>query len=743
MSLPTPDRRSGPFLLVLAAVLSVGTFAQSQTLTDPNFTQSSYVFVASEITGMGWAPDGSNRLFVTRKGGQVRIVKDGVLLATPFATETVFTNSECGLIGMAFDPGFATNGYVYFFITVSGSEQQIVRYTAAGDVGTNRIVIVSGLPTLGANHDGGAIGFGRDGMLYWAIGDQGNFTGTNDNLTSLAAKVGRALPDGSVPADNPFVDGAGPNHDSIWARGFRNPFTMTFRPETDDLWLNVVGTSYEQTFVVRRGDHGGYHNYENNQPAGFLRPVIAYLTSSTTGQSRTISGASRSSGVATFTTTSSDHGFPVGMKVTIAGAGDSSFNGDAYVTAVPSLNTFQIAQPGPNATTSGGTATSLMIGRAIGGGTFFESTSVPTSYRGDFFFPDYITGRIVRADIGPSGLVGAVDIFATGAGSAIDMEVGPDGNLYVATHSGGIVRVVFTATSQGLVLSRRFLRTSEGSAAVFNVRLAMAPVADVTVTVNRSLGSSSLSVADGETLTFTPANWSVPQTVRIASSMDGSAIDQEAFFTVSSAGLTSETVTVRATATSYTVLPSVPAGFGAQALSASLIGVSWNVVGGATVYDVERAAPGGTFQPLVTVEANFHNDASVSPNTAYLYRVRARNPAGASAFSAGDLAVSVVFSDDPLVSQQTPIRAAHLTQLRTATDAVRSLASLATGSWTDEPVVAGVTPVRKIHVEELRSRLSAALTALGLSSPTLTDPVLTTSTPVKAVHFQELRNAME
>jgi len=77
----------------------------------------------------------------------------------------IFAVGECGLIGIAFDPDFVSNGYVYVFATVSTSEQQIIRYTAVGDVGTDKTVVIPGLPTVGANHDGGAVGFGPDGRL--------------------------------------------------------------------------------------------------------------------------------------------------------------------------------------------------------------------------------------------------------------------------------------------------------------------------------------------------------------------------------------------------------------------------------------------------------------------------------------------------------------------------------------------------------------------------------------------------
>jgi len=129
------------------------------TVDDPNFTETTVVTADPGLTGataMAWAPDGSNRLFVTRKGGEVRIIKDGKLLPAPFATlSPVFTDVECGLLGIAFDPDFVDDHYVYLFVTVSASEQQIIRYTANGDLGADKLTIVASIPTAGLNHDGG------------------------------------------------------------------------------------------------------------------------------------------------------------------------------------------------------------------------------------------------------------------------------------------------------------------------------------------------------------------------------------------------------------------------------------------------------------------------------------------------------------------------------------------------------------------------------------------------------------
>ena len=154
------------WLLMLSVAVCFRALVCSAAPLDPNFQETVFATVGSQVTGMAWAPDGSQRLFVSRKGGVIQIVKNGTVLPTPFATVSpIFLNSECGLIGMCFDPDFLSNRYVYFFVTVSSTEQRIVRYTDNNSIGTARTVIVAGLPTRGANHDGGGIGIGPDGRL--------------------------------------------------------------------------------------------------------------------------------------------------------------------------------------------------------------------------------------------------------------------------------------------------------------------------------------------------------------------------------------------------------------------------------------------------------------------------------------------------------------------------------------------------------------------------------------------------
>ncbi|KFE71334.1 PQQ-dependent sugar dehydrogenase [Hyalangium minutum] len=542
-------------LLVCFVLLALWA-APSVAAVPTGFQETKYSSSAlTPATGLGWAPDGSGRLFLLNKNGTVRIatmrdgelVKQGTSLATAvFATESVYTNSECGLIGLAFDPNYAVNRYVYLFLTApGGTKQMIVRYTDANGVGTARTVIVDNLPTAGQNHDGGALGFGPDGKLYWAIGDLGNGTGVNADLTSLAAKVGRANLDGTPANDNPFNDGVGPNNEYIWARGFRNPFTFTFQPATGKLWVNTVGTGYEQIFVPIERDNAGYNAYENNQPAnGYITPVIKYRTNGTDTRTFTANGAVRSGGVATFTTTEA-HFFRKGEKITVSGVTNTGFNGTMYVASTPNATTWTAAQAGPDAMSGGGQAVTDNLGGSITGGTFYDSTLFPAEYRGNFFFGDYNSHRLVRATLASDNSVATVDSWGTDFTQAVDMDVGPDGALYVVgVTSGSVTRVMPAQVAQKLIVSGLNLRVVEGGQLVFTVRLAQAPTADVTVSVQRVSGDGDLTVASGALLTFTPANWNQLQLVTIASAEDADSTPDTASFEVAAQGLSTETVVV-------------------------------------------------------------------------------------------------------------------------------------------------------------------------------------------------------
>src|SRR5215204_1098427 len=111
-------------ILVLVAAACVSFAARGGTPQEPNFVDSAFVGGLNQPTCIAWAPDGSNRLFVSLKGQGIAVVENGSLRPSLFAAIQAYTNSECGVLGLAFDPEYATNRYVYVFVTVSNTEQQ-------------------------------------------------------------------------------------------------------------------------------------------------------------------------------------------------------------------------------------------------------------------------------------------------------------------------------------------------------------------------------------------------------------------------------------------------------------------------------------------------------------------------------------------------------------------------------------------------------------------------------------------
>ena len=139
---------------------------------------------------MAVSPDG--RIFVCQQGGKLRVIKNGVLLATAFVTLTVDSNGERGLLGVAFDPNFVTNQYVYVYYTVPGAtaHNRLSRFTANGDVavaGSELILLELNNLSSATNHNGGALHFGLDGKIYIAVGENAN-PANAQTLTTCSAR---------------------------------------------------------------------------------------------------------------------------------------------------------------------------------------------------------------------------------------------------------------------------------------------------------------------------------------------------------------------------------------------------------------------------------------------------------------------------------------------------------------------------------------------------------------------------
>jgi glucose/arabinose dehydrogenase len=245
----------------------------------PGFTETQ-ISGFSNPTAMAIAPDG--RIFVCQQGGSLRVIKNGVLLATPFVTLNVDPSGERGLLGIAFHPNFATNNFLYLYYTVPTSPRhnRVSRFTANGDVvvpGSENIILELENLTSATNHNGGAIHFGPDGKLYVAVGE--NATSSNaQTLTNRLGKVLRINADGSIPGDNPFFNEATGVNRSIWALGLRNPFTFAFQPGTGRLFINDVGQSaWEEINDGIAGSNYGWPNTEGvTSNPSFRSPLFAY-----------------------------------------------------------------------------------------------------------------------------------------------------------------------------------------------------------------------------------------------------------------------------------------------------------------------------------------------------------------------------------------------------------------------------------------------------------------------------------
>src|SRR5262249_53879947 len=146
---------------------------------------------------------------------------------------TVDDSGERGLLGIAFDPNFAVNSYVYVYYTVAAPRHnRVSRFTASGDTavaGSERVLLE--LDPLGGSliHNGGAIHFGPDGYLYVAVGENGTAANAQ-NPGSRLGKILRIGADGSIPTSNPFYTTTAGANRAIWALGLRNPFTFAFQP---------------------------------------------------------------------------------------------------------------------------------------------------------------------------------------------------------------------------------------------------------------------------------------------------------------------------------------------------------------------------------------------------------------------------------------------------------------------------------------------------------------------------------
>jgi glucose/arabinose dehydrogenase len=238
------------------------------------------------------AGDGSGRLFILEQPGRIRVVENGQLLDAPFldiSGRVEAGGNEQGLLGLAFDPNYKQNGFLYVNYTGSGGNTVIARFQVTSNpnqADPNSEKRLLGVVQPFPNHNGGVVVFGPDGYLYLGLGDggsQGDPNGNGQNTHVLLGKILRIdVEHGdpyAIPSNNPFGN-------EIWHYGLRNPWRISFDRATGDLFIADVGQDkWEEIDFVPAGLGGlnfgwnlfeGNHAYAGGSEAGITMPVAEY-----------------------------------------------------------------------------------------------------------------------------------------------------------------------------------------------------------------------------------------------------------------------------------------------------------------------------------------------------------------------------------------------------------------------------------------------------------------------------------
>ena len=414
------DRHIKTILLSVALALTLlgvgASLAHAQTFTDPGFsTEIVTTLPPYDAVGMTFAPDG--RIFVWQKTGLVRIFKNGVLLTTPFVDIRSRVNSygDRGLLGLALDPGFSTNGYVYLLYAYeSGSNPnntaaRTARLTRVTASPSNTDVALSGsevvllgslgnkpcsryaagsdcIPSDGDSHSIGTLRFAPDGKLFVGIGDGAGYIETDplalraQDLNSYSGKILRVNSNGTAPGDNPFDDGTNSIRSKVYSYGLRNPYRFSVHPLTGEVYLGDVGWASWEEINRGRGANFGWPCYEGQLAQSDYQQQFTQCQQ-----------------------------LPAGA-------------------VTPPLYTYSHSE-----------------GSTVIGGNFYNATQYPTQYRGNYFFADYSAGFIRRMTFDANGNLLGVFPFATDVVAPVSLELGPDGALYyISISSGEIRRIKFS-----------------------------------------------------------------------------------------------------------------------------------------------------------------------------------------------------------------------------------------------------------------------------------------------------------
>lgn len=279
------------FSILLFLLLSYKIFAQ------PNISLKSVITGLSQPMQFVNAGDGSRRIFIPQKSGEIIIFdKNFNALGTFLTVTNIQTGGEQGLLSLCFHPQYKTNGLFFVYYTNISGDLEVARYQVSNDINvanssSKKILVTIPHPTYG-NHNGGTLRFGKDGYLYLSTGDGGNGGDPNNNAQNTSVLLGKILrfnvntsetaPFYSIPSGNPFGN-------EVLAYGLRNPFRWNFDRLTGDMWIGDVGQSaFEEINRSHRDSlatNYGWRCYEGNNPynttgcgaiSNYRFPVVAY-----------------------------------------------------------------------------------------------------------------------------------------------------------------------------------------------------------------------------------------------------------------------------------------------------------------------------------------------------------------------------------------------------------------------------------------------------------------------------------
>jgi glucose/arabinose dehydrogenase len=371
-------------LLVLLAATPSATSAYRAGL--PNgFTRVALGNGLVQPTAMVFEKNG--RIFVTEKGGKIRVIKpNGKLRAKPLTTLSVNTFSERGLLGIALDPNYNTNGRIYVYYTTgpnakrySGTpENRVSRLKQRSDKsGFKEKIILDHIPSTNGNHNGGDIHFGFDGKLYISVGESGCCPHDAQELDTLRGKILRINPNGTIPTDNPFYNTPGARKET-YAFGLRNPWRFGMRKSNQTYIVSDVGSgTWEEINSLVKGGNYGWPRYEGPCPSNNLN------------------------------------------------CNPNSVN---YEETIAPKHWY--GRSGPES------------GNVIAGGVFAENSNYPAPYANAYFYGDTGAGWVhVLTMDGNNNVTNRYD-FDVNA-SPVSFANGPDGNIYVVNYDGVILKYVY------------------------------------------------------------------------------------------------------------------------------------------------------------------------------------------------------------------------------------------------------------------------------------------------------------